>query len=389
MASKKKIIIGGFALFSMFFGSGNLVFPLYIGNTSLDHYTYATLGLLITGVIVPFVGIMSISYFHGDKDKYFISLGRHAPFIIYLILASLQGPFGSTPRCIIVAHGSIVSFIPDISMKLFSAIFCIMTAITIWKSKYVVEFLGKILTPLLVISIAILVICGFTEAPDGNGINNDISGTKALLLGLSEGYQTSDLLASFIFAPIIVRYFQRINISEKNANMMKDMFYASIIGGAILFLVYHGFVYLGAHYSNLLQDIPKERGVVHIAKHILPHDAAGIIVCTLVVLACFTTAVTLSMVFADLINEYFLHKLPLGASISILITVTMNFLISLTGFNNLSTYYGLILSTFYPALIVFSICRVIEYKYEFKKNCSKLLFAVAIIITICSRITTI
>src|SRR5262245_8338583 len=106
MKNKLLIISTGFALFSMFFGSGNLVFPLVVGKESGGHYLLATLGIFLTGVVVPFLGVIAMMLYKGDNQKFFGSMGKPATFWFPLIALSLMGPFGVLARCITVAHGS-------------------------------------------------------------------------------------------------------------------------------------------------------------------------------------------------------------------------------------------------------------------------------------------
>ncbi|MBS0185256.1 MAG: branched-chain amino acid transport system II carrier protein [Proteobacteria bacterium] len=82
MSHFKIIMTTGIAMFAMFFGSGNLVFPLQLGVMSHGHYALANLGLLITGVLIPFLGLWSMMLYNGNRDQYFGLLGKFAPFIV-------------------------------------------------------------------------------------------------------------------------------------------------------------------------------------------------------------------------------------------------------------------------------------------------------------------
>src|SRR5690349_22076848 len=94
MKKQLLIISTGFALFSMFFGSGNLVFPISVGVESQGHYLLGSLGILLTGVIVPFLGVLGMMLFKGDIMHFFSCFGKKGTFIFSLIALSLMGPFG-------------------------------------------------------------------------------------------------------------------------------------------------------------------------------------------------------------------------------------------------------------------------------------------------------
>ncbi len=48
----------GIAIFSMFFGSGNVVFPLLLGKMTGEQIPWALLGLTITAVGAPLLGLL-------------------------------------------------------------------------------------------------------------------------------------------------------------------------------------------------------------------------------------------------------------------------------------------------------------------------------------------
>ena len=60
----KDSIVIGFALFAMFFGAGNLIFPPFLGNAVGDQFLPALMGFLITGVGLPLLGILALSLIH-------------------------------------------------------------------------------------------------------------------------------------------------------------------------------------------------------------------------------------------------------------------------------------------------------------------------------------
>ncbi len=139
MTYKRVILTAGFAMFSMFFGSGNLVFPLLIGTQTLDVSTYSTLGLILTAVIVPFLGLFGMILYNGNTRDYFDKLGRIPSFLLILAMLSLMGPFGVVPRCITVAYGGLNVLYPTLPFDWFSAGFCALITILIWKSNRVVD----------------------------------------------------------------------------------------------------------------------------------------------------------------------------------------------------------------------------------------------------------
>ena len=47
-------------LFGMFFGAGNLIFPVYMGQMAGKNYLPATLGFILSGVALPILGVVAL-----------------------------------------------------------------------------------------------------------------------------------------------------------------------------------------------------------------------------------------------------------------------------------------------------------------------------------------
>ena len=105
MSSFRIVLTAGFAMFSMFFGSGNLVFPLAAGFKTQGMFSYTLIGWIITAVIVPFIGVMGFIRSEGNRDVYYSNLGKSGAFAINFLIFMLVGPFGVVPRCILVSFG--------------------------------------------------------------------------------------------------------------------------------------------------------------------------------------------------------------------------------------------------------------------------------------------
>ena len=160
MSFTKTVLTAGFAMFCMFFGAGNLVFPLTIGTQSLDSSSFAMLGLAITGVIVPFLGLVGVILCGGNRDNFFACIGKIPAFLLIFVMLALLGPIGVVPRCIVVAYGAVSSFMPQFSLTLFSFLFCLFLLLLVWKHDSVVPVIGRYLTPLLLIGIAVISVAG-------------------------------------------------------------------------------------------------------------------------------------------------------------------------------------------------------------------------------------
>src|ERR1700722_19482742 len=110
----------GLAMFSMFFGAGNIIFPLAVGQYAGDKNLFAVLGLILTAALMPIVGVIAMILFDGNYRQFFGRLGKIPGFILALTIISLLGPLGSTPRCIALAYTTLQSSFLEISPAVFS-----------------------------------------------------------------------------------------------------------------------------------------------------------------------------------------------------------------------------------------------------------------------------
>jgi len=95
--SRTTVWATGFAMFSMFFGAGNVVFPLELGLGAQSQNIWAIAGLLITAVGVPFIGLISMTLFNGNYHHFFERIGKVPGFIVAALIMGLIGPFGALP----------------------------------------------------------------------------------------------------------------------------------------------------------------------------------------------------------------------------------------------------------------------------------------------------
>ena len=349
----------GLAMFAMFFGSGNLVFPLIVGMKSTDQYLIAGLGFILTGVLVPFLGLFSMVLYQGNKEKYFGLLGKYAPFILSLLMLSLLGPFGVVPRCILVAYGGISVVFPEIPLILFSIVFSLFIMLVIWQKNQVIPIIGKLLGPLKIGGIALIILAAIYQSPN---LISSKQAEPALALGLMQGYQTMDLMAAFFFSITVIEYLR--SIRESRQEIIKLSMLASIIGASLIALIYSGLVYLGAHYAEDLVSVRPEQYLAVIA-HLTLGKYATLIVATTIFLSCLTTASSLLRLFAEFLKED-LSKNKISWRGSVWISIIISFALSLTGFAAIFSLLATILAYIYPALITLTIAAILHQYYSFK-----------------------
>jgi LIVCS family branched-chain amino acid:cation transporter len=360
MKNKWLVVCTGFALFSMFFGSGNLVFPITVGQESEGHYLLAALGILFTGVVVPFLGVLGMMLHKGDIYSFFSCFGKKGTFLFSFLALALMGPFGVLARCLTVAHGALLLLVPNASLPLTSLVMCIVIYfLTINKNK-IVSTLGTVLTPFLLLAIAMIAFFGLSQGsvPEITSLN----GWDALKNGFFQGYQTMDLLAAFFFSQFVIKHLYNSlstnNRETSETSLLKYFYKSSLIGAGILSSVYFALVLLGWIYSPFLSHTPPQEMLGVIALESLGATAAPC-VCITVLFACLTTAIVLTSLFADFLRSE-VSKEKMGNQQALLITLAIGFLVSTFDFAGIAKFLGPVLEAVYPALIVLTLVNIIN-----------------------------
>jgi LIVCS family branched-chain amino acid:cation transporter len=380
MKNKTLILSTGLAMFSMFFGSGNLVFPLIVGQLSKGHFGLAAIGILLTGVFVPFLGILAMLLFNGNSNEFFARLGKPATFWFPLIALSLMGPFGVLARCITVAHGAFRLLMPATPLWIFSILSCVVIFLLTIRKSRIVPVLGTILTPLLLAALALIAIFGLSSVDLPIAANS--GSWTSFKDGILQGYQTMDLLAAFFFSTFVIKHLRDHKTIQDNPMTTIPIFFKSaLIGASLLSVIYFVLVLLGAMYAPELASIPPQEMLGYVAEQSLGPLAAPI-VSLAVVLACLTTAVVLASLFADFLRKE-VCKEKIKAPWALLITLLIAFFTSTLEFSGIAKILGPILEVTYPALIVMTVLSILYKLWGW--SITRLPIAVALVLKLLSR----
>lgn len=362
MQKKGLVTSTGFALFSMFFGSGNLVFPIAVGLQSEGHYLFAALGILCTGVLVPFLGVIGMMLYRGDLPHFFRFFGKKGIFLFSFLALALMGPFGVLARCLTVAHGALQLLLPSISLPVTSLCLCLIIYLLTIKKTQIISLLGTVLTPFLLGAIILIAFYGLYA---GSMLPSSPNGEwKALANGFFQGYQTMDLLAAFFFSQFVIRHLYATSSTEGDGERdVRKIFYkASLVGATLLSCVYVALILLGWLYAPLLTGQPPQEMLGIIAMESLGALAAPA-VCLAVVFACLTTAVVLTSLFGEFLRTEIAQN-KMGHSLSLVITLLIGFFVSTWEFAGIAQFLGPILETVYPALIVLTLVNIAYRRVE-------------------------
>ncbi|WP_067139913.1 branched-chain amino acid transport system II carrier protein [Oceanivirga salmonicida] len=342
MKDTKRVLILGFALFAMFFGAGNVLLPSAIGLRVGEHLLLATIGFVITGVGLPLVGLLVVFKNKGNYLTLFDPMGKMFSKI-FLLLAFLSiGPIIAIPRTAATTFEmGIYPIFPSVNATIVTGIFFVLCILFCINKAKVLDEIGKILTPLLLITLIILIVLGIFNK---DTVVNPVTVKNVFTFSFLEGYNTLDAIAAIIFGQLIYKAVK----NEKNA--MKLSIKASFIALIGLMGVYAGLMYLG-NTVNIPNAIQYDRTEYTIKiTEVLLGNYGKIILGIITSLACLTTAIGLiasvSEFFEELLNEKIDYK------IIVIVISTISFIISQLKVDIIIKLAGPILNVFYPVLIV-------------------------------------
>lgn len=361
MKSKNDALVLGAALFSMFFGAGNLIFPPFLGLLAGGKWAWALFGFFLTGIGLPLLGIIASAKSGGDVDK----LGRRvspgfSKFLGITIVLAI-GPLLAIPRTGATAFEiGVLPTMPNGNPIIFSIIYFAISLFLVIKPNEVVDKIGKVLTPALLLLLAIIIIKGIIS-PMGKPVEGvyEIPFSQ----GFISGYQTMDALASILFGGIITSSLIQKGYDEKEQIEMTIK--SGLIAVAGLTFVYGGLGYLGATAGSLFStDIDRVDLIVNISENLLASFGKmglGIVVA----LACLTTTVGLTATVGQYFNKISDGKLKYETVV--IITTIFSAIMSVKGVEFIIVFAEPILTFMYPVVIVMILLTVIP-GYEPSKN---------------------
>lgn len=360
MYKNKDVMLTGFALFAMLFGAGNLIFPPILGYELGSNWKTAIFAFILTGVGMPLLGLIASAIAGKDFNNF---SGKVSPiftkiFITALVLAI--GPLLAIPRTAATAYELTfynANFIEnkEILKIAYIGLYFIIALFFSLKSSKVIDRIGKILTPTLLLMLAIMLVKGVFFAD-----NHVVTKTFELPFkkGFIEGYQTMDTMATIIFARMILKSIENNNNLSKKEEF-SFLLKASVIATACLAVVYSGLCYLGANMGEvtLTPNFEKTELLTKISISTLGNTGYVILgIC--VAGACLTTAIGLIATVSD----YFSEMLKISYEKIVVFVTVISFAFALFGVNAIVKLSVPVLVFIYPITMVLIALNILHIK---------------------------
>ena len=341
------ILTIGFALFSMFFGAGNVIFPPYLGMQCGRLWFGGFLAYYSADVLLAVLALFALLR-AGSAESLLERLGKKASIVLMTVIILCIGPLLAIPRTAATTYElGIAELLPSLSPILFSVLFFALILVLSIQESSVIDIIGKFLTPALLLGLAALILVGLVH-PIGV-VSDTVQVESVLETGIQAGYQTLDVLAALVFGAVLVKSATDKGYREPGSRL-QVLVGASVVAGMLLLLVYLGLARLGALASEVYPpDISRAALVLSIVQRLL--GRTGLVIFTVVVaLACVTTAVGLVSSAADHFATITGGKL--SYRLSVVVICLFSTVVSNLGLDTIISVAAPILGLVYPPVLV-------------------------------------
>ena len=358
-------------MFSIYFGAGNLIFPPALGQAAGDHTLMAMLGFMTTGIGLPLIGITAIALAGGEyvsllRTKTWPMFATTLLVILYLII----GPLFAMPRTGAVSFEiGIRPFLGEdnltLGQLLYTAIFFATSYYLALNPNKIIDRVGKMLTPALLLVLFILFVQAF-HAPLGNVLQptgNYIDAPFAQ--GFQDGYQTMDLLASIAIGALVANAVRLRGITDSHA-IGAACLVSGLITVTLMAIVYGSLAYIGATSASVLSHSENGGQILSGAVSIFFGSAGNLLLAVIIALACLTTCCGITSSAAMFFNK--LLKGRISYERLLLLSILFSFAASNVGLTQIIALAVPFLVVIYPLVIVFVILSLFDRVIGWRKS---------------------
>ncbi|MDD7384875.1 MAG: branched-chain amino acid transport system II carrier protein [Actinomycetaceae bacterium] len=308
-------LLVGATLFGMFFGAGNVIFPIHMGQEAGANSWWAALGFILTGVGIPILAVGAIAVSHSTG---LFGLARHvgrgwAYFFTCLLYLTI-GPFFAIPRTAATSFTSSLPVIPGTSLQLnqllFSVVFFVIVLFFSLKPSGIMTWIGKIFVPIFLVFLAILMVVALLNpsTPYSSVTPDAVYSSNPFFHGFLDGYNTMDAIAGLAFGIVVVDSIHSLGV-RKDTDVAKSALKAGVVTAILMGVIYIGTTFMGAQ-SLGFTELSEEGGTAfaQVADHYFGRVGAWLLAVTITV-ACMKTAIGLVISCSEAFVKMFPHAL--------------------------------------------------------------------------------
>ena len=366
LTMRQKILVAG-TLFGMFFGAGNLIFPVHLGQLAGQNVIPAIIGFIVTAVGIPIFGVAAIGITHSDGLQTLSSkVGKGYGIFFTCLLYLTIGPLFAIPRCATVSFTTgVAPMLLDpskewLALLIFSAIFFAFVLFFSLRPGKITVWIGKIINPIFLLFLAVLVIAALTNPGASIAAVEPVeayaTGTSSFFSSFIEGYGTMDAIAGLAFGIVVVDVIRRMGVDNDDA-VAVDVLGSGALTGILMAVIYIVTIFMGTQ-SRGLFEISDNGGIAltQIAGHYFG-GVGQIILAVTITFACLKTSIGLvtscSETFVKMTHGNLSYK-----AWAILFTL-FSFAVSNVGLSAIIEYSIPVLMLIYPPAIALIILAFI------------------------------
>lgn len=357
--STKDIFVFGFALFAMFFGAGNLIFPPYLGIIAGPKWFTAFAGFTFSDAGLALLAVIAISLCHGKIMELFGRIGKIPALILSFVDIMCVGPLIIIPRTGATTYEMGITPLlgNNVPIVVVVVIFFALTFLLTVRPSKVIDIVGQILTPFLIIALSVIIIKGIIN-PLGQPISQPMI-DGIFKRGISDGYQTMDCFVSIAVGSVLMLTLMNKGYTEPK-DQVKVLIKAGLIACIGLGLIYGGLTYLGSTVSSKYGvDVQQSKVIVNITQALLGNVGKSILAVA-VSLACLTTSIGLTSATAEYLTM--ISKEKISYSKFVLFICVFAGIAATMGVSGLVKFANPILSVVYPPSIVLIVLAFVKDK---------------------------
>lgn len=363
--TQNETLLVAMTLFGMFFGAGNLIFPVFLGQQAGNNILPASLGFILTAVGIPILGVAAIGTTHSNGlDTLSRRVSNWYGYAFTCLLYLTIGPFFAIPRCATTTFETgIAPLLGDMPATLprliFSLIFFALVLIFSLKPNQITTWVGRIITPAFLVFLAVLVLIAMIKPGAEIAEVEPLADyqTGAFFKGFVEGYNTMDAIAGLAFGIIVIDVIRRLGV-EKDGDVARSTITSGFYTALIMAIIYVLTIIMGVQSRGLFK--PAANGgiiLAEIAEHYLGTTGVLLLAFT-IFFACLKTAIGL----VTSCSEMFVHLFPkfLSYRMWAIVFTVFSFGIANVGLTALIQYSVPVLMLLYPLAITLILLALTE-----------------------------
>lgn len=264
--SGKNYLLISSMLFGMFFGAGNLIFPILMGAKAGNNLILAILGMLITAISFPLLGVVSMGVSRSEGLMHMSSrvskgYGYFFTCAVYLTI----GPLFAIPRCAATSFSTGIEPLLNgdntlriILTAVFTIVFFGAVLFFSLRPSKIMDTIGKWINPIFLALLGILVLAVFF-VDDVNTVGSVVpsagyvTGGESFVSGFLAGYDTLDSLASLAFGIIVIDVIRAHGVDDPSS-VAKSTVKSGVFSMGFMAIIYALIALVGAKSFGLYAD---------------------------------------------------------------------------------------------------------------------------------------